>query len=335
MILYSGIPQQLWKAAGSARGDVAQRGDRLAFAESVCGGADVLPAESFVQPNRGLVLVHDVEHQRPCLLLGVRHRRADELFTDAVPSSCGADEEASEHQGIGCRLTGLLSPEGGSVVGFGGGRDKGVPDDRAAEFARPCLNQSGRPKPSDRVGNAFDRVAVELVNLDEKVGHSFDRRRPHGGGALPKRRARDSDERLLTRDEVRQQLLPAVRPERYRALVACAAFAGLCLDAVDLDNGFVHVIRTVTEVAGHVEFKPYPKSRAGRRTIPIPQWLTAELRDHIARHEQGLHGLIFTNEVGGPLRRTLFRTRVWRPPWCGPAFSVRSRRWTGSSRRCG
>lgn len=100
----------------------------------------------------------------------VRHRRADELFTDAVPSSCGADEEASEHQGIGCRLTGLLSPEGGSVVGLGGGRDKGVPDDRAAEFARPCLNQSGRPKPSDRVGNAFDRVAVELVNLDEKVG---------------------------------------------------------------------------------------------------------------------------------------------------------------------
>lgn len=104
-------------------------------------------------------------------------------------------------------------------------------------------------------------------------------------------------------------------------LVACAAFAGLrwgevaglCLDAVDLDNGFVHVIRTVTGVAGRVEFKPYPNSRAGRRTILIPQWLTAELRDHIARHEQGLHGLIFTNELGGPLRRTLFRTRVWRP----------------------
>ncbi|MFI2562290.1 hypothetical protein [Nocardia farcinica] len=30
------------------------------------------------------------------------------------------------------------------------------------------------------------------------------------------------------------------------------------------------------------------------------------------RHEQGLHGQIFTNEVGGPLRRTLFRTWVWR-----------------------
>src|SRR5690606_4460879 len=76
---------------------------------------------------------------------------------------------------------------------------------------------------------------------------------PTEGVKLPKRRIRDTDERLLTREEVRYQLLPAVQPGRYRVFVAMAAFAGLrwgevaglCADAVDLDAGVVRVIRTV------------------------------------------------------------------------------------------
>src|SRR5690606_6314895 len=117
---------------------------------------------------------------------------------------------------------------------------------------------------------------------------------PTEGVKLPKRRIRDTDERLLTREEVRCQLLPAVQPERYRVFVATAAFAGLrwgevaglCVDAVDLDAGVVRVIRTVTEVAGHTEFKPFPKSRAGRRTVPIPAWLAGELRDYLRQYPQ-------------------------------------------------
>lgn len=153
-------------------------------------------------------------------------------------------------------------------------------------------------------------VANKLIGADPTVGVR-----------ITKRRIRDTDERMLSREEVRQQLLPAVQPEKYRVFVAMAAFAGLrwgevaglCVDAVDLDEGLVRVIRTVTEVAGHVEFKPYPKSRAGRRTVPIPLWLALELRAYLSEYPQGSQGLIFTNEVRGPLRRTLFRSRVWRP----------------------
>ena len=73
------------------------------------------------------------------------------------------------------------------------------------------------------------------------------------------------------------------------------------------------VIRTVVEVGGHTTFKPYPKSRAGRRTIPLPGWLVPIIRTHLAEWPAEDNGPIFANEVGGPLRRTLFRTRIWRP----------------------
>jgi hypothetical protein len=88
---------------------------------------------------------------------------------------------------------------------------------------------------------------------------------------------------------------------------------GLCLDALDLDRGTLRVIRTVIEVAGHTSFKPYPKSTAGRRTVPLPGWLVIILRAHLDRYPLGEGDLLFANEVGGALRRTLFRSRVWRP----------------------
>jgi hypothetical protein len=69
----------------------------------------------------------------------------------------------------------------------------------------------------------------------------------------------------------------------------------------------------VIEVAGHTSFKPYPKSTAGRRTVPLPGWLVTILRAHLDRYPLGEADLIFANEVGGALRRTLFRSRIWRP----------------------
>jgi integrase len=45
----------------------------------------------------------------------------------------------------------------------------------------------------------------------------------------------------------------------------------------------------------------------------MPAWLVAVLREHLARYPLGEADLIFANQVGGALRRTLFRSRVWRP----------------------
>lgn len=84
-------------------------------------------------------------------------------------------------------------------------------------------------------------------------------------------------------------------------------------DALDLDAARLSVIRTVIEVAGRSSFKPYPKSRAGRRTVPLPGSLVDVIREHLRRWPALGGEPLFANEVGAPLRRTLFRSRVWRP----------------------
>jgi integrase len=137
---------------------------------------------------------------------------------------------------------------------------------------------------------------------------------------LPKPRRRDTDDRVISRADLRDRLLPAV-PPRHRAIVATAAgtglrwgeAAGLRPDALDLSARRLAVIRTVVEVGGNTTFKPFPKSRAGRRTVPLPSWLLPIIREHLDRWPGPASAPVFANEALAPLRRTVFRSRIWRP----------------------
>jgi len=143
---------------------------------------------------------------------------------------------------------------------------------------------------------------------------------PCDGVRLPASRKKDTDDQTIEPVDLIGRLLPAV-PVRDRALVALAGGTGLrwgeCVglrwDAVDLDAGVVRVVRVAVEVAGTVSIKPFPKSKAGRRTVPLPPFVLDQLNTHRDRYPAGPLGEIFTNQVGGPMRRTLFRSRVWRP----------------------
>lgn len=156
---------------------------------------------------------------------------------------------------------------------------------------------------------------LRLAVRDRIIGHN-----PCEGVTLPSQRQKDTDERTIPREVFVQQLLPEI-PARYAAVVALAGGTGLrwgeCVgmrwDAVDLEARQAHVVRVASEVAGTVTSKPYPKSRAGRRTVPLPEFTTRALVDHARNFRPGLTGEVFTNEAGGPLRRTLFRARIWRP----------------------
>lgn len=121
-------------------------------------------------------------------------------------------------------------------------------------------------------------TVVEALRLTSAVLRSAVRNRlipfnPAESVRIPRTRVRDTDERIISRADLRARLLPAV-PARYRGIIAVAAGAGLRWreaagvrrDALDLDAGRLHVIRTVVEVSGHTSFKPFPKSRAGRAT---------------------------------------------------------------------
>jgi integrase len=138
---------------------------------------------------------------------------------------------------------------------------------------------------------------------------------------VPRIRQHDGTlDRIISRADLRSRLVPAV-PERHRGIVATAAgaglrwgeAAGLRVDALDLDQGVIEVVRTVVEVSGNTSFKPFPKSAAGRRQVPLPSWLVAIIREHLERWPTDENAPVFANEVGAPLRRTLFRARIWRP----------------------
>jgi integrase len=55
--------------------------------------------------------------------------------------------------------------------------------------------------------------------------------------------------------------------------------------------------------------RPYPKSEAGHRVLPLADWLT----DDLARLIDGREGFVFTGAQGGPLSYTRVRARVWVP----------------------
>ncbi|MEV0267391.1 tyrosine-type recombinase/integrase [Hamadaea sp. NPDC050747] len=67
------------------------------------------------------------------------------------------------------------------------------------------------------------------------------------------------------------------------------------------------------ETAEEVTIKPYPKTRAGVRTIPLPPFVVKELHALFDRHQPSAGDLVFTTANGTAYRRSNFRRQVWRP----------------------
>ena len=108
--------------------------------------------------------------------------------------------------------------------------------------------------------------------------------------------------------------------QRYRALILLAMFSslrwgelgGLRRCDIDLATRTVRVTGQLNEASGGgFEFGP-PKSRAGKRSVPIPAVIVPIIRWHLACFaQQGEEGLVFTSPAGKPLRHANFRCRVW------------------------
>lgn len=146
------------------------------------------------------------------------------------------------------------------------------------------------------------------------------------------------DDRVITRDPCTKIRLPkidrgrvvplevaqvdaitATLPARYRALVTLAAGTGLrqgecfglTVDRVDFLRRTIRVDRQLILAPGQPwRFAP-PKTAASVRTVPMPKTVGDALAAHLAALPAGDDGLIFTNEAGGPIRRSSFAI-AWR-----------------------
>lgn len=105
-------------------------------------------------------------------------------------------------------------------------------------------------------------------------------------------------------------------PERQRAMLVLAAGTGmrqgevfgLTVDRIDFLRRTLRVDRQLSVVNGRApQFGP-PKTEASIRTIPLPTVVVEALAAHLRDYPAGPDGLVFTNAVGSPYRRSAFGT---------------------------
>ena len=124
--------------------------------------------------------------------------------------------------------------------------------------------------------------------------------------------------RLLDHGEVEELASTIQAP--YRAMTILAAYtglrwgeaAGLRDSTINLLSRSLEVVQTVNEVKGKIIIGP-PKTRASQRRLTLPRFVSRELERHLAEHGVGDAGFLFKSPEGGPLRRTHWRRRVWKP----------------------
>ena len=120
------------------------------------------------------------------------------------------------------------------------------------------------------------------------------------------------------------QLLALSRnvPDRYKAMILTAGLGGLRQGEllalrradVDLEDSLVYVRRKRQVLDSGAVLENAPKTRAGRRTVSLPQPLVDELRIHLDRYvSEASTAYVFTSSEGTPIERNNFRQRIWVP----------------------
>ncbi len=115
------------------------------------------------------------------------------------------------------------------------------------------------------------------------------------------------------------RLAEAVGPE-WRLLIYLGGVMGLrfgeaiAVTAGDVDHttGVLAITKAVSEVDGRTRIAS-PKTATSIRTLVMPKGLIAEAAGHIEDHALGPDDLLFSDSLGGPVRRANFRARIWLP----------------------
>jgi integrase len=129
----------------------------------------------------------------------------------------------------------------------------------------------------------------------------------------------EADERPTATIEQVFDLADAMGP-RWRLMVLLGAFASLRPEelaelrrhSVDVDECSLRITQALPELTNGKRVTGDPRTRAGRRTVYLPEFLLPELRRHLQWFaEKERDGLLFVGEKGAPFRRSTFG-RKWR-----------------------
>jgi integrase len=144
---------------------------------------------------------------------------------------------------------------------------------------------------------------------------------PCEGVKLPSTHKPQRPALALSKEDFFERLLPAA-PHEHRALIATPAGCGLrwgeCIgltwSAIDFGRNVLRVVQVVIESGGARSIKPFPKSRAGVRSVPMPRFLRHELETlRSLKRNPDPASLVFATRTGLPPLRATFRREVWRP----------------------
>jgi len=161
--------------------------------------------------------------------------------------------------------------------------------------------------------------------LDQAVIWQMINRNPCKGLTLPKQVRQEM--KVLTQEQVKK-LLKACIYNRFGVLFELLVISGmrsseaLALKWEDIDwkNNRITIQRALTRVKNKWEFKE-PKTKHGRRTIPLPPEVMKDLREHkinqtkekLKAEEYNDYDLVFACSNGNPLEERKIVTRYFKP----------------------
>jgi integrase len=179
----------------------------------------------------------------------------------------------------------------------------------------------------DQAFQMMDRM-MEAAKRDRRIAYN-----PCDGVKLPKGQMKHPDDLMPpTYDQLAE--VRALMPQHYHAFLVVAEETGLRWGElvglrrcwVDLAAGTLQVRETVIQVRGNPQRKPYPKSGAGFRTVPLSARALKALRDHLQDNpsaatktsaSSGMHPeeLVFRSPKAswdGKVRGIMDRSNFWR-----------------------
>jgi integrase len=190
-----------------------------------------------------------------------------------------------------------------------------------ADFVRWLADpakQNGRRYSDSSIANRVSpvRAALATAKRDGLIRHN-----PADGLALPNRQRIEEDEENTTKALSRAQLrhLLEVAPDDYKLLVETMASTGLRIsEAIALQRRdlqldelrpYLRVRRAI--VRGRVE---PPKSKRGRRKVPLSRPLAAKLTAHMDQVlDRTDTAWVFASQIGTPLDADNLRSRLIKP----------------------